>query len=225
MPRIAPAPKGHRRELLTLVPEAIERYAESASERESAALRALARDTHLNTARANMLVGRTEGAFLRLLVRLLDARRVLEIGTFTGYSALCMAEALPPGGRLVTLDIDPVSTRIARRHWRRSPHGHKIELHLGRALTSLKKFTGPFDLVFIDADKENYIRYWDACLHKTRKGGLLVADNVLWSGRVLRPREASDRAIRRFNEHVRRDPRVDAVMLTVRDGITLAWKK
>lgn len=210
---------------LSLVPEPIERYAERASPRESAALRAIARETRASADRPQMLVGRTEGAFLRLLVRLLDARRVLEIGTFTGYSALAMAEGLPPGGRVDTLDIDPKHARVARRLWRSSPHGHKIELHLGRALATLKKFTGPYDLVFIDADKENYVRYWDACLPKLRKGGLVVADNVLWSGRVLSPADATDRAVRRFNEHVRRDPRVESVMLTVRDGVTLAWKK
>jgi caffeoyl-CoA O-methyltransferase len=153
-----------------------------------------------------------------------NARRVLEIGTFTGYSALMMAEALPDDGRLVTCDIDAESTGIAGRYWQNSPHGHKIELMLGPALGSIEKLEGPFDLVFIDADQENYSGYWEACVPKVRRGGVLVADNVLWSGRVLDPQNESDHALAAFNERVVNDPRVEAVMLTVRDGVTLACK-
>jgi caffeoyl-CoA O-methyltransferase len=159
-----------------------------------------------------------------MLARLVSARRVLELGTFTGYSALVMAEGLPDDGELITCDIDPEVTDIAKRYWSRSPHGGKIELRLGPALETLKTIEGPFDLVFIDADKENYINYWELCLPKTRSGGLLVVDNVLWGGEVLDPKDETDKAIAEFNRHVYKDKRVEVVMLPVRDGLTLAYK-
>lgn len=210
---------------LTLVPDKIEAYAALHSCPEGALFKALARETRKKTKFPQMQVGHLEGEFLGLLVRLTRARRVLEIGTFTGYSALAMAEALPPGGRVTTLDIDPAATAIAKEYWRRSRAGRRIRLVLGAALDSLKRLSGPFDMVFIDADKENYERYWEACVPLVKTGGLIVVDNVLWSGRVLRPREETDRAIVKFNRRVARDVRVRAAMLTVRDGMTLAWKK
>lgn len=208
-----------------LIDPEIEAYAAGHTVPESALLKALARKTYAAARFPQMQVGHLEGAFLRLLVRITGARRVLEIGTFTGYSALVMAEALPPSGRLITCDIDPETTAMARQFWKKSPHGKKVRLFLGPALENLKKIKGPLDMVFIDADKENYIAYWEAVLPKLRRGGLIAADNVLWGGRVLRPKEKTDHAIVRFNRHVRRDKRVEAVMLPVRDGITLAWKK
>jgi len=211
--------------VITIVPEDIECYIEKQSEQENAVLRALASETRKKAKFPQMMVGQVEGAFLRILVRAIRAQRVLEIGTFTGYSALAMAEGLPSQGRLMTLDNDPDSTSIARDFWLKSPHGQKIELRLGNALDVIHQLDGPFDLVFMDADKENYINYWEACLPKVRTGGLLVADNVLWSGRVLHPKEKSDRALVAFNDHVKRDRRVEVVMLSVRDGITLASKK
>ncbi len=211
--------------MIPIVRDDVNRYTEAHTVSQSRLLAELWKETHAKTGLPQMLVGPVEGAFLGLLTRLVNARRVLEIGTFTGYSALAMAEALPKNGRLVTLDIDPGSTGIAKRFWARSPHGKKITLKIGYAIESLKTLKGPFDLVFIDADKENYIYYWEACVPKVRKGGLLVADNVLWGGGALHPQDASDRAIAAFNEQVRRDKRVEAVMLTVRDGMTLAWKK
>jgi len=211
--------------MLSLLPEAVDRYAAEHSEPESALLKSLVRETFAKTVMPQMQVGRLEGAFLRLLVRLTRARRVLEIGTFTGYSALAMAEGLPPGGRLITCDVDPEATAIARRHWARSPHGRKIDLRLGPALETLETLKGPFDMVFIDADKTNYLRYYEAVLPKVRRGGLIVADNVLWSGRVLAPKDESDRALAAYGSRVARDRRVEAVMLTVRDGMMLAYKK
>ncbi len=210
--------------MIPIVPKNIEAYAAASSTPEHALLKALARKTHAATEWPQMQVGHLEGAFLRTLVRLTRARRVLEIGTFTGYSALVMAEGLPPGGKLITCDIDPVATAIAREFWKKSPYGKKITLKLGPAVQTLKSLKGPFDLVFIDADKGNYIRYWELALPKVRKGGMIVADNVLWSGRVLHPKDSSDRAIVRFNAHVKLDKRVEPVMLTVRDGVTLAVK-
>ena len=208
-----------------IVPKKIEAYAARHTEKESSLLKRLVRATYRRTEIPQMQVGHLEGAFLRLLVHLTRARRILEIGTFTGYSALVMAEALPTSGHLITCDIDPVNTRIARKFWRASPHGKKITLKLGPAAQTIRRLKGPFDFVFIDADKENYIRYWDLCLPKVRRGGLIAADNVLWSGRVLNPESKTDRAVARFNKHVKKDARVEAVMVTVRDGITLARKK
>ncbi len=208
-----------------ITPPPIERYAERHSSPEKALYRELARVTREKTEIPQMQVGHLEGSFLRLLVKATRAKRVLEIGTFTGYSALCMAEGLSPGGGLITCDIDEKTTAIAREFWRKSPHGKKIRLRLGPALETIKKLKGPFDLAFIDADKENYLNYWRVCLPKVRRGGLILVDNVLWSGRVLRPKDSSDRAIARFNEIVLRDRRVELVMLAIRDGVTLARKK
>lgn len=208
-----------------IVPEGISAYADAHTSDLDPILTELERETRAKMAAHRMLVGKLQGGFLRMLVRLVGAERVLEIGTFTGYSALCMAEGLPDSGKLVTCDIDPESTAMARRYWERSPHAHKIELRLGPALDTVRTLTDTFDLVFIDADKENYIAYWEAVLPRVRAGGLLLADNVLWSGRVLDPREELDFAIDRFNKYVCRDPRVECVMLTIRDGVTLARKK
>lgn len=210
--------------MVPIVAPRIEAYAAKSSVPEHPLLKALAHVTYAVVPQPQMQVGCLEGAFLRMLVRLTRARRVLEIGTFTGYSALVMAEGLPPSGRLITCDIDPKATSVARAFWRNSRHGKKITLKLGPAVRTLKSLKGPFDLVFIDADKPNYVNYYELALSKLRRGGLIVADNVLWSGRVLKPKDARDRAIVRFNDYVRRDVRVEAVMLTVRDGITLAVK-
>jgi caffeoyl-CoA O-methyltransferase len=173
-----------------------------------------------------MLTGPIEGAFLRMLVGLCDARRVLEIGTYTGYSALTMAEGLPEDGELITCDIDPDTSAIAQSFFDRSPHGKKIRLLRGRAIKTVASLPAepPFDFVFIDADKESYIDYYEAALPRLRPGGLLAADNTLWSGRVLDPKEKSDHAIVAFNNHVARDPRVTQVLLSVRDGVMLVRK-
>lgn len=185
------------------------------------------RDETLRTMEApQMQVGAVEGTLLRLLVKLSGAKSALEIGMFTGYSGLMIASALPDDGTLVTCDINPKAEEVARRYFTESPHGQKISIRMGPALDTIASLPGPFDFVFIDADKENYVRYWDAVVPKVRPGGLIVADNVLWSGRVVLANPAeSTRAIQAFNEHVRNDDRVEQVMLTVRDGMTLALRK
>ena len=208
-----------------VVPEEIEEYALVHSSREDPLLQALAQDTQANTKWPQMQTGHVEGSFLRMLVQVSKARRVLEIGTFTGYSALSMAMGLPEDGRVITCDVDPEATATARRYWEKSGQGAKIELRLGPALETIESLEGPFDFVFIDADKENYVNYWEAVLPKVRQGGLIAVDNVLWSGRVLDPKDTLDHAVVAFNRHVRYDDRVELVMLTVRDGVTLARKK
>lgn len=208
-----------------ILPEEIENYCKQSAVPESHLLQELATETYASTKFPEMQVGHLEGAFLRMLVRIARAKRVLEIGTFTGYSALVMAEALPEDGELVTCDNDPQAIEIANRYLDRSPHGKKIELKQGDALDTLKTIGGTFDVVFIDADKKNYINYWEACMQKTRPGSLFIVDNVLWSGAVLDPKDEIDRAIVEFNNYVSRDERVEVVMLPVRDGVTLAWRK
>ena len=209
----------------SFVPPAIENYCRAHSSPPSALADELEQYTHQHCAHAQMLTGGWEGGLLRLLVGLTAARRVLEIGTFTGYSALSMAEALPDGGELVSCDVDPKTGEIARRFLDKSVHGAKVRLRLGPALETLKTLTPSFDLVFIDADKENYSAYFDACLPLTRTGGLIVADNVLWSGKVLDPKDAPARGVAAFNDNARNDARVDVVMLPLRDGVSLIRKR
>ena len=208
---------------MEIIREAIERYAEEHTTPEAPWLAALAEETRATSESHGMMVGLLEGRFLEFLVWLSGARRVLEIGMFTGYSALSMAAALPPDGRLVTCEIDPDRAAVARRHFDGSHFGDRIEIRVGPALETLATVDGPFDLVFIDADKVNYSNYYEAVLPKLSDRGVIAADNVLWSGRVLDPEDTSEdtEAIRAFNAKVRDDPRVVNVMLTVRDGVSL----
>jgi caffeoyl-CoA O-methyltransferase len=209
-----------------IVNEDVERYAEEHTTPDGELFERLAEETRAKTSSPQMMVGRIEGQFLATLVRLLGAKRILELGTFTGYSSISMASALPADGRIITCDVDPDATAIARRYMDESGHGDKIEIRLGPALETLETLEGPFDLVFIDADKPNYRNYYEAALPLLADGGLLVADNVLWSGRVVEEDvDDSTRAIKEFNEHVRADSRVQSVMLTVRDGMTLVQKR
>jgi len=173
-----------------------------------------------------MQVGRVEGRVLQLLVRLVGAKRVLELGMFTGYSGLMMAEALPPDGELITCDIDPKAEEMARRYFDKSPHGKKIQIRMGPALETIKSLSGTLDFVFIDADKENYPAYWEALVPKVRQGGLIVADNVLWSGRIIdsADQSASTLALRKFNDLVQADARVENVLMSVRDGMMVCRK-
>ena len=173
-----------------------------------------------------MQVGRVEGAFLRMMVQVTGARRILELGTFSGYSALSMASGLPSDGRLITCDMDPVVTAVARRYFDESPWGAQIEIRLGPALETLAMLQGEeFDLVFLDADKENYVHYWQAVIPMLKAGGVVLADNTLWSGAVLDPQQDSDHGIVNFNTMVTEDPRVDNVLLSVRDGVMFARKR
>jgi caffeoyl-CoA O-methyltransferase len=201
----------------------LEAYAEAHSTPPPAHLAALAEETRRSFAWHQMMVGPLEGRFLEFLVFLARARRVLEIGTFTGYSALSMAAALPPEGRIVTCEVSERHAEVARRHIGASPYADRIEVRLGPALETLGALDGPFDLVFIDADKASYLDYYEAVLPKLAPGGLIAADNTLWSGRVLDPADQSEdtRAIRAFNDRVASDPRVVVVQLTIRDGVTL----
>jgi caffeoyl-CoA O-methyltransferase len=208
-----------------IVEPTVEEYAAQHTSPDGELFERLAAETREKTTAPQMMVGRIEGQFLATLVRLGSARRILELGTFTGYSSISMASALPPDGRVITCDVDPEATGIARRYMDESGHGDKIEIRLRPALDTLRELDGPFDLVFIDADKQNYVNYYEAALPLLAGDGLLIADNVLWSGRVVEDDgDESTLAIKRFNEHVRSDTRVRSVMLTVRDGMTLVQK-
>ena len=211
--------------MLSFINEPVEQFAYDHTRPESDLYVRLREETYRDMNCPQMQVGRIEGRFLKMLVRLTGAKRILEIGMFTGYSALMMAEGLPDDGHLITCDVDPKAEAIARRYFNESPDGHKIEIRLGPALETIKTLSGPIDMVFIDADKANYSNYYEAVLPLVRPGGLIVADNVLWSGRVLEPESVDDHAIVAFDRLVQSDPRVENVCLTVRDGMMLAWKK
>ncbi|MGH9225921.1 MAG: O-methyltransferase [Acidimicrobiales bacterium] len=207
-----------------IVDPEVERYAAERSAPEPPHLAALAEETTRSFPRsANMMVGPLEGQFLALMVGLSGARRILEIGTFTGYSALSMAAAMPPDGTITTCEVDPERAAVARRYFDASPFADRIDLRLGPALDTVAALPGPFDLAFIDADKENYLNYSEAVLPKLAARGVILADNVLWSGQVVDPddQSASTQAIRAFNDRVRDDPRVTCVILTIRDGVSV----
>jgi caffeoyl-CoA O-methyltransferase len=202
-------------------------YAREHSTTTSPLLREVTETTHRELERPQMLSGVLDGGLLMALVHATRATLVLEIGTFSGYSSLAMASALAPDGRIVTCEIDERAAATARRHFAQSPHGDRIELRPGPALETVTTLEGPFDLVFIDADKTGYLDYYEAVLPKLAPHGLIVVDNTLWGGRVLDPAEDSDatRAIRRFNDRVLADERTDCVLLPVGDGMTVIWPR
>lgn len=210
---------------MELVLKNMEDYAREHTKSAGSLLEEIESFTVKNRKDANMLTGRVEGRLLNLLARLSNAKRILEIGMFTGYSALSMAEALPDEGELVTCDMDPEIIRIAQNYFDRSPHGKKIKIMPGNALQSLLQLKGPFDLAFIDADKENYPVYYEKVLPLVRSGGLMIFDNALWDGTVLNPVEASDIGVSSLNELINVDDRVENVLLTVRDGINIVRKR
>lgn len=201
----------------------IEAYCESHTSPPAPHLQTVAEATNRDMAAPQMMVGGLEGRFLEVLVHLAQPRLVVEIGTFTGYSALSMAAALPEGGRIVTCEVDERHAEAARGHIAASPYADRIEVRLGPAIDTLAAIEGPIDLVFVDADKTSYVDYYEAVLPKLAPTGTIVADNTLWSGRVID--DAADDpdtlAIRRFNDTVAGDARVVCVQLPIRDGVTL----
>ena len=203
-----------------VLPE-IEAYAEDHSTAESDVCRRLREATYQSMDLPQMVVGPLEGAFLKMMARVVHARHVLEIGTFTGYSALCFAEVLPDDGTVMTCDIDRESTALAKQYLAQSPHGEKVEIKLGPALETLDSLPGPFDLIFIDADKVNYVNYYQRALDLVAERGVILIDNVLWSGDVLQspPLDPSTAAIQELNRVVHADSRVSAVLVTIRDGV------
>jgi len=177
---------------------------------------------------AVMQVPPEQGALITMLARLTGARRAVEVGTFTGYSALCIARGMPPEGTLLACDISEEWTSIGRRYWEKAGVDHKIELRLGPALDTLRSLPldPVYDLAFVDADKPSYIDYYEELVPRVRPNGLILADNVLWIGRVVDPERNDDDtvAIRRFNDHILADPRVEVVMVPISDGLTMVRK-
>jgi caffeoyl-CoA O-methyltransferase len=210
-----------------LASERLEAYIEAHTTPPEPHLAVLAEETRASLNAPRMMTGTVEGRFLEALVWTAQPALVLELGTYSGYSALSMAAALPPGGRIVTCELSEEHADFAQRHIDASPYADRIELRRGPALDTVAALDGPFDLVFIDADKPNYLNYYEAVLPKLSERGLIAADNTLWSGRVAEDEDQSDAAValRAFNDGVRADERVVCVMLSVRDGITLIHRR
>jgi caffeoyl-CoA O-methyltransferase len=210
-----------------IVPDEIEEYAAAHTTPPPELLQELAEETRATLRAPQMLTGTIEGRFLELLVHGLQAKRVLELGTYSGYSSLSMAAGLPEGGHIDTCEFDETHAEVARRYIAQSPYADRITVHLGPALDTIEQLEGEFDFVFIDADKENYLNYYEALLPRLADHGLMAIDNTLWSGRILDEEDDSEAttAIREINDRVAEDDRVVAVQLSVRDGVTLVRKK
>lgn len=205
----------------------IESYAEAYSTDETPVLKKLNRETHLKVYYPRMLSGKQQGMLLKLISHMINPGRILEIGTFTGYSAICLAEGLPENGILHTIEINPESEEIILKYFAEAGLQKKIKLHIGDAVDIIPTIEERFDLVFIDADKENYLDYYNLVFDKVKNGGFILADNVLWGGKVLNETTSSDpetTGIKRFNEFIKNDNRVEKLLLPLRDGIMIIRK-
>ncbi len=209
------------------VPSNLAQYAENHTTSPSNVLQKLYRETNLKVVRPRNLSGNIEGAFLKMMSQMIRPNRILEVGTYTGYGSICLAEGLAEGGRLHTIEINEELEEMQRRYFAAAGLEEKIEIHIGDALEIIPQLEETFDLVFIDADKANYPKYFDLLIDKVRSGGFILADNVLWNGKVLEEK-AKDRytmGVKQFNEKVQEDERVENVLLTVKDGMMLIRKK
>ena len=205
--------------------EELENYAAQHTEDEPLLLQELNKRTHLNVLQPRMISGHFQGRFLSLLSKMVQPRTILEIGTYTGYATLCLAEGLHPEGVLHTIDIKEELTDLQREFFDRSGYGSQIVQHLGKAADIIPSLDTTFDLVFIDADKQNYAHYFDLVIEKMNRGGLILSDNVLWSGKVVEEVKHNDKhtqALMAYNKKIKDDPRVETVLLPIRDGITLS---
>ena len=209
-----------------IVPDEIEQYAAEHTTPPTDLLAALAAETRETLDAPQMLTGTIEGRFLEMLVYVSGARRILEFGTYSGYSSISMAAGLPPGGEIHTCEIEEKHAEVARRYIEQAGLSDRITVHLGPGIETVERLGGEWNLVFIDADKPNYVNYYEATLPLLADGGLMVVDNTLWSGRVVDDDDQEDttQAIRALNDHVSDDPRVENVLLTVRDGMNLVWR-
>jgi caffeoyl-CoA O-methyltransferase len=200
-------------------------YSEQHTTPESPLLKAINRDTHAKVIMPRMLSGHLQGRVLSMISKLIQPKLILEIGTYTGYSAICLAEGLGPEGKLITIDINEELEDKVKKYFDEAGLSSKVEYRIGDATKIVSTLDGPFDLVFIDADKENYGRYYDMVIDKVREGGIILADNVLWSGKVLQAKQDKDtRAIVEFNKKIQQDIRVENVLLPIRDGILMIRK-
>ncbi len=210
---------------MDLINESIQHYAEQHTSSEGDLLKKIDRDTHAKVMMPRMLSGHLQGRVLSMISHMIRPQRILEIGTYTGYSAVCLAEGLQENGKLITVDINEELEDCVRSYFADSPYSKKIEYKIGNAVEVIPSLNETFDLVFIDADKERYSVYFDLVIEKVRSGGFMLADNVLWSGKVLDTKPDKDtRAILEFNKKIQDDPRVENVLLPIRDGIMLMRK-
>ena len=203
----------------------LEEYIREHSQDEPKILEDLTRETHLKVVRPRMLTGHFQGRVLSMLAKIINPRHILEIGTYTGYSALCLAEGLHKDGKLHTIDINDELSALQRKYFDRSGFGSQIIQHIGNALDVIPKIDLVFDLVFIDAEKTEYSKYLDLVLQKTQSGSIILSDNVLWSGKVvaqLDPKDTATRAVLDYNRKIKEDPRLETVLLPIRDGLTLS---
>jgi predicted O-methyltransferase YrrM len=214
---------------MEFLPPEIEQYAEAHTFDESPLLKKLSRDTHAKVLMPRMLSGKLQGRVLAAISHMIKPQRILEIGTFTGYSALCMAEGLAENGKLITLDINEELESMVRQYIREAGMESSIDYRIGNAMEMLPGIEETFDLVFIDADKINYLNYYNLIFEKVRKGGFIIADNVLWSGKILlkegKKADKDTQALLDFNAFVHQDERVENVLLPVRDGLMILRKK
>jgi caffeoyl-CoA O-methyltransferase len=202
-------------------------YCEQHSGTEAEVLKKLDRETHAKVMMPRMLSGHLQGQFLAMISKMCQPKLILEIGTYTGYSAIYLAQGLAEGGRLITIDINEELEQLAKRYWAEAGVSEKIDYRIGNGLELIPDIEGPFDLVFIDADKKNYSNYYDLIIDKMAPGGIILADNVLWSGKVI-DESAKDKdtvAIKEYNLKVQEDDRVDNMLLPLRDGIMMARMK
>lgn len=212
---------------MEFIAKALHDYVVAHSQEEPPLLKELARATHLKVLQPRMLSGPLQGRFLSLLSKLIQPKNILEVGTFTGYATLCLAEGLPQDGCIDTLDINEELEDFQRSFFDRSPWGKQIHQHIGNALDVIPKMNKTYDLVFIDADKKNYLKYIEMVLPKVRAGGLILSDNVLWSGKVLESTQKNDTdtaVLKEFNQHLANHPELETVLLPLRDGLTMSRK-
>lgn len=205
----------------------LEEYISTHSTPENDILASITRETHLHVLNPHMLSGHVQGRVLSMISHMLRPKRILELGTFTGYSALCLAEGLEEGGKLVTIEHNDELEEMIRRNFARSPLGERIELRIGDCILEIEKLEGPFDLVFIDADKREYCAYLEALYPLVPVGGFILADNTLWDGHIVDPAYDKDKqtlGLRAFNDHVAADERFEQVILPLRDGLTIIRK-
>ncbi len=207
------------------LPEEIENYATQHSEDEPVLLQELTKKTFLNVLQPRMLSGHFQGRLLSLLSKLVQPKTILEIGTYTGYATLCLAEGLQTNGTLHTIDVNEELQDLQREFFERSGKGNQIIQHLGQALDIIPSLNTKFDLVFIDADKKNYANYFDLVIEKMNQGGIILSDNVLWSGKVIEEIKQNDKqtqALMAYNQKIKNDPRVETLLLPIRDGLTVS---
>jgi caffeoyl-CoA O-methyltransferase len=210
---------------MNFLSEDLENYVVNHSQDEPDLLKELERETYKKVIHPRMLSGHLQGRVLSMFSKIMNPAAILEIGTYTGYSAICLAEGLQVNGTIDTIDINEELEELQRSFFDRSGYGKQIKQHIGNALEIIPTLNKSFDLVFIDADKENYAAYYDLVIDKVRKGGIILSDNVLWSGQVLDPEKYNDKstkALVAYNKKLKEDPRVETVLLPIRDGLTLS---